>query len=144
MHSTPSPAVRVPPLAAFLAHRAHRPFAWGTTDCAVFAFDAVHALTGCDRVADLRGTYFSARGALRVLQRFGGLQGLADARMGSRLRSSDVQDGDMALLSDKVCESAEGRTGALGIAWRGRIVAQGEHGLVGVPLGAALLWWGAR
>lgn len=131
-------------LHAFIARRADRPFAWGTSDCAVFAFDAVHAATGLDRVSDLRGTYFSARGALRVLNRFAGLPGLADQRMTRRLAASEARDGDLALLTTAVCDASEGRTGALGVAWHGHIVAQGETGLVVVPIDSALIWWGVR
>jgi hypothetical protein len=109
----------------------------------VFAFDAVHAMTGRDLVSDLRGTYFSARGAMRVLHRAGGLPGLADERLRRRLDSVEICDGDVTLLSDGVCDATEGRTGALGVAHAGRIVAQGEFGLVCVPMNAGLLWWRA-
>lgn len=44
-----------------------KPFAWGTHDCALWAFEVVAALTGIDHVAEVRGTYDSREGALRCL-----------------------------------------------------------------------------
>lgn len=44
-------------LAAFIEARRNMPFAWGTNDCAMFAGDAVIAITGRDPFADWRGTY---------------------------------------------------------------------------------------
>jgi hypothetical protein len=44
-------------LHAFLEARKRAPFAWGSNDCALFAADAVHAMTGVDLGADFRGKY---------------------------------------------------------------------------------------
>ena len=54
-------------LRAFALSRHREPFAWGQNDCALFAADATAALTGHDFGAPFRGTYASAREALRVL-----------------------------------------------------------------------------
>ena len=40
-----------------------KPFVWGRFDCALFAADAVRAMTGANIAADLRGRYTSARTA---------------------------------------------------------------------------------
>ncbi len=40
-----------------------RPFAWGELDCALFAADAVQAITGVDLAADFRGKYSDQAGA---------------------------------------------------------------------------------
>ena len=50
-------------LHAFIDTRRHVPFAWGTNDCCTFAADAVRLTYGVDPMADLRGTYASAREA---------------------------------------------------------------------------------
>ena len=59
-------------LAAFLGTRAHAPFSWGSSDCCLFACDAVLEMTGTDLAADFRGTYGCSRSALRVFHRAGG------------------------------------------------------------------------
>lgn len=129
-------------LGRFLALRQAQPFAWGTADCCTFAFDAVAALHGRDPVAALRGSYSSATGALRVLARFGGIEGLADQHLGPRIAVHQVQDGDIALLHPWVREDDHG-TGALGVAYGPGIVSQGARALVMVPRDAALAWWRA-
>lgn len=47
----------------FLEQRKAAPFAWGQNDCALFAADAVHAMTGEDLGAAFRGNYHDAGGA---------------------------------------------------------------------------------
>lgn len=49
-----------------------RPFEWGQFDCALFACDAVLAITGVDLAAELRGKYKSYNSARRVMRRFAG------------------------------------------------------------------------
>jgi hypothetical protein len=48
-----------------------RPFEWGVHDCALFAADAVLAMTGVDLADGFRGHYRSAGGAMRILGRGG-------------------------------------------------------------------------
>jgi len=71
-------------LQACRAERCERPFAWGALDCALWGADCVHAVTGTDPAADLRGTYSDAAGAARVVARLGGLRAIGDARLGER------------------------------------------------------------
>lgn len=137
-----SPHAVTQALLALVKSRMARPFAWGTNDCAIWAFDAVHATTGRDVVVDLRGSYLSARGAMRVLAAAGGLQGLADSRLGARIATGAAPNGSVALLAPGVCAQGQARIGALGVALGTYIVAQGETGLVVVPRAAALAWWG--
>jgi hypothetical protein len=59
-------------LNALIALRCSRPFAWGEHDCALFACDAVLAMTGADPAAWFRGRYRTRRGAYRLLKTFGG------------------------------------------------------------------------
>jgi len=133
-------------LQLLLRQRAETPFVWGKSDCAIFAFDVVQLLTGRDVVADLRGTYSTAYGAMRVLVDQGGLIGLADKRLGARCAHGGTDGppplGRIALLTDQVCDQDGFPTGALGVVVGRRILAQGANGLVAVPLGAALLVWG--
>lgn len=89
-------------LAALLADWNARPFAWGQTDCAMLAAEAVVALTGVDPVADLRGSYSDATGAGRVLGAAGGLLALV-AKMADRAGIPEcppafAQRGDVALV----------------------------------------------
>lgn len=44
-------------LAAFIEQRRKMPFAWGSNDCALFAADAVCAITGVDLGEPFRGRY---------------------------------------------------------------------------------------
>lgn len=127
------------PLLQFVAQRVAVPFVWGRSDCAIFAFDAVLALTGHDVVADLRNTYSSAWGALRLLARHGGLAGLASARLGP---DSAPLPGTVALLRPGWVQADEPATGALGVVITPNIVvAQGATGLVGVPVAAVQQAW---
>lgn len=62
-------------LADFVRARRKTPFAWGANDCALFAADAVHAITGVDPAAECRG-YSDEREALRIIKDAGGMRGL--------------------------------------------------------------------
>lgn len=46
-------------------------FEWGALDCALFAADAVLAMTGHDIAAPFRGRYSTAAGSARALKRYG-------------------------------------------------------------------------
>lgn len=122
-----------------LLARHDQPFAWGWRDCAMFAADAVHAVTGRDPAADLRGSYFSARQAVRTIRQHGGLQGLADARLGPRIAALDAVDGDVALLPKG--PTSEG--GSLVVVFRHALVGQGERGLVVARKADAVAFWRA-
>jgi hypothetical protein len=52
----------------FLQARAKLPFAWGTNDCALFAADAVLAITGTDIAADFRGKYTDEASAFALIK----------------------------------------------------------------------------
>lgn len=54
-------------LAALIESRRNTPFEWGTHDCAMFAMDAVVAVTGRDPGAQWRGSYEDEDGAAMVL-----------------------------------------------------------------------------
>ncbi len=65
-------------LAVFIEARRKRAFSWGQQDCALFAADAVHVMTGEDPAAELRG-YRSASGAAKRIKQAGGMRALASA-----------------------------------------------------------------
>jgi hypothetical protein len=77
-----------------------RRFEWGKFDCCTFAADAVQAVTGSDRMADLRGTYACLRTALRVLEAEGGLRQAVSRRLGAPRPEHEIlyaQRGDIVL-----------------------------------------------
>lgn len=78
--------------------RRARAFEWGAHDCCLWAADAVHALTGQDFAADLRGTYTSAREAARVLKKLGGVRGIATAALGDSVTPAFAAVGDVVLM----------------------------------------------
>jgi hypothetical protein len=51
----------------FLLSRATTPFAWGGNDCALFAADAIEAITGIDIAADFRGRYRTEASAWKAI-----------------------------------------------------------------------------
>jgi hypothetical protein len=52
----------------FLLARSKQPFAWGVNDCALFAADAVLAMTGVDIADDFRGKYHDEAGAWALVR----------------------------------------------------------------------------
>ena len=77
-------------LMALIAERRSRPFAWGEQDCALFACDAVAAMTGADPAAWFRGRYRTRRGAYALLKRFV-LLGLPSRRLAAPPGPSDSE-----------------------------------------------------
>lgn len=128
-------------LVSLLQARQAMPFVWGLTDCALWAADAVAAVTGHDPASDVRGSYHTALQAVRMIRRRGGLFGLAADRLGLQITASQAWDGDVALLRADVCNRSA--DGALAVWWRGVLVAQGAAGLVMVPAAAARAHWRA-
>ena len=55
-------------LQALIGRSERRAFAWGAFDCCTFAADAVLAQTGADLLGELRGTWDTQVGALRVVR----------------------------------------------------------------------------
>lgn len=132
-------------LSTLLASRVDKPFSWGRHDCFLLGADAAEAVTGRDPAADLRGTYSSAVQAARVLARHGGWWlGLAK-RFGQRVPPEVAWPGDVVLLPAGACNAGVGGLdgGAVGVVWRGAVVAQGESGLVALNLRDAVSIWRA-
>ena len=126
-------------LHTFLLERAHKPFAWGTNDCCVFAADAIQSFTGVDLAADFRGKYNDEASAFQAIRTIAGGRTIADAAVYCAKKHELVelaaplfaQRGDLVLVED--LESAQHRAGRLvaGVVHlNGRHAAVvGEHGL---------------
>lgn len=121
-------------LAALIARRMEVPFEWGKHDCALWAADAVQAVTGDDPANDLRGTYSTPTQAADIMRSSGGLTSLADSKLGPRIKPTFAQSGDIVLCV------VNGRE-ALAVCTGRHIMAQGESGLVAVPMSSAALAW---
>ena len=59
----------------FIRSRENTPFAWGTNCCAMFAADAIQAMTGVDIASDFRGLYSDAAGAQAAIEKITGVKG---------------------------------------------------------------------
>lgn len=121
-------------LHALVQERQAKPFAWGEHDCALWAADVVHALTGEDPAKEWRGTYSTALEAARVLRELGGMEAMATRTLGEPIAPLMARVGDVGLLEScgrecfAVCN---------GDHW----MAPGEHGLDVADLYAAKKAW---
>jgi len=108
-----------------------RPFEWGRFDCALFAADAVAAMTGEDLAAPFRGRYRTRAGASRALRRAGyeSLEALCMALLGQPLDTPTLaQRGDVVLL-----EAGNGPQLGVCVGAQAAAPCEGE-GLVFAPL----------
>lgn len=120
-------------LDALIESRLHEPFAWGSNDCCLWAADCVLAMTGHDHAADLRGTYDSAAGALRVLAAAGGIETVG-ARAGAAIAPLMAAMGDIGLVD-------QGGRDALAVCCGPLWLAPAGDGLAAMPLSAARTAW---
>lgn len=124
-------------LHALLAERRAMPFQWGVQDCCLFACDGVLAVFGHDPAEGLR-SHRSARAAQAVLKRHGGIEALADARLGARIAVTAAQVGDVGLL--RTGEGLDARD-SLALCGGSSWLAPGADGLVSLPIDAARIAW---
>ena len=108
-------------LAADLRRAAGEPFAWGSSDCALFMSGWVLARRGVDPAASLRGRYRCHLGAARHIRRLGGME-----TMGRRLAlaaglpvTMDPRPGDIGLVRDPAAGPLFAIRTALGWAAKG-------------------------
>lgn len=114
-------------LSACIDGALQRPFEWGRHDCALFAAEAVLAMTGTDPAVGFRGNYSSARGAMKILGR-GGYDDHVDyaaARL-PELHPALAATGDIAVIA-----ADEGP--ALGVVAGAFVAVPGPEGLSFVP-----------
>jgi hypothetical protein len=118
----------------FIARRLREPFVWGRHDCALFAADAVLAITGHDFAAGMRGK--SAKAALRFLRVSGGLDEIVCDALGPMCGATQVRIGDVVMA-----QAGKGRLGLAVVLGERLAVAPGPTGLMAIPLSAALCGW---
>jgi hypothetical protein len=120
---TPGMFIRLPDwperLAACIAERRHRPFAWGEHDCCQFVAAAIQAMTDHNPLESLG--YHDARSAMRILHKEGGLERAVEARLGASKPVTLAMRGDIALLP-------RGKRQALG-------VVMGQSAFFAAPMG---------
>lgn len=106
-----------------------RSFAWGMHDCCTWAAECVHAVTGQDVLADLRGRWRTEPEAAAVLRELGGLRQAVTQRVGTEPLPTVLlaQRGDLVLL-------ALGNTQALGVCMGAFAVAPAEDGLARIDM----------
>ena len=123
-------------LAARLEAVRDLPFAWGSHDCATWAFDLRRDLTGGEDVADLwRGRYTTALGAQRIMRKLGWqtIEAMGRDLLGDPLATPLLaQRGDLVL---------GGEDPAFGVCAGARAVFISPDGLVQLPLSVCSLAW---
>ena len=119
---------------SLLRARAHTPFAWGRNDCCIFAADVVHAITGHDPLAALRGLYAGKRDAQRLLATLGGYEAAITGVLGPRISSMQATVGDVLLITNA------GRP-LLAVCNGTSAVAPGPAGLLCAPVVDVLGAW---
>lgn len=112
------------------------PFAWGSHDCATWAFDLRRDLTGGEDVAaQWRGRYSTALGAQRVMRKLGwsDLEAMGRDLLGTPLATPLLaQRGDLVL---------GGEDPAFGVCAGARAAFVTPDGLGFLPLAACSLAW---
>jgi hypothetical protein len=113
--------------------RLRRPFVWGSNDCALFAADAVRAITGVDLADGLRN-HHTALQAARALRRRGGIHAIAASKMGEPREAHDARPGDVVMI-----DGAGGH--ALAVCVGSLYLLPGPEGLQSGPMSSALKTW---
>jgi hypothetical protein len=121
----------------FLIARARAPFVWGEHDCALFAADAVQAMTGVDIAADFRGKYSSEAEAFALIKELTGGETVADAAAWCAAKHGMLEWKHplMAQRGDLVVLEESGRLIAGIVSLNGRqLLCAGESGLHRLPI----------
>jgi len=120
-------------LEAFVSERMGAPFVWGSNDCALFAADAVLAMTGADYAEEHRG-HSTSIGAARAVKSGGGLQAMATKSLGDPIPTAFARPGDVVLLV------VQGRS-AFGICNGTTAIGPGLSEIVAVSMADAVAAW---
>lgn len=118
---------------ALLHSRRRTPFKWGEHDCAIFAADAVLAITGVDHAQELRG--MGVRDAIRTVHQRGGLEAVVTSFLGEPGRPDDAREGDVVLMPNG------DRVGLSVCVGNGKVVAAAPVGLAWLPMTDAICAW---
>lgn len=127
----------------FLIAREKTPFAWGTNDCALFAADAIQAMTGADIATDFRG-YSTEIGAFRKIRSVAKGETITDAMAwcAEKFDMPEWHSPLMAQRGDLVAVEDTGRLVAGIVHLNGRhVVVVGETGLKRLPVTATKRAW---
>ena len=123
-------------LVCFLAARDRTPLKWGTSDCSLFACDAVKAMNGSDPGHWFREKYKTKTRAFRLLRQFagGGLIETTERVMKEmdypEIKPEKANSGDVVLINvENVHPEAFGLTAAI-MACPEVAIAQGKDNLV--------------
>jgi hypothetical protein len=109
-------------LESLVQSRQAQPFAWGVSDCSLWAADVVMAITGRDPMAEYRGRYRTERGALRVMRRQR-IEALVSEPLPQQISPRLAQPGDVGVIDGGKWPALVARVGG---CW----MAQGADGLV--------------
>lgn len=114
------------------------PFKYGDHDCALLASRLIHAMTGRDIAAEVRGTYSTPLGALRCLKRTYGVDDLAELadQYFPSIPVALAGRGDLVLLT-----TADIPTGALGIVVGDKAIFPGPEKCSFVPVSGCTRAW---
>lgn len=114
--------------------QANEPFAWGTNDCCMFAVRCVEVITGVDHGKKYRG-YKTGLGAMKRLNKYGGVEGIAIACLGEPKSIKLAKRGDVVMhnISDGL---------SLGICLGDKIAGVDDDGIVFLPVSAGIQAWG--
>lgn len=123
-------------LADFLRWSAGQSFAWGSLDCCLWATEWIKRTRRIDPAATLRGTYNTARGCRRVLNRHGG-DVLAIAR--KFFGAAGLEETHEPLVGDVVAARADGRE-VLGIKLIRGVACKAPIGLTVAPFEILAAW----
>lgn len=129
----------------FLLDRARTPFAWGSHDCALFAADAVKAISGVDIADDFRGKYSTEDEAYALIQSVTGGTSVGDAaaHCAAKHGLAEHKHPLMAKRGDLVVLENDGRLIAGVIHLNGRhITVAGEQGLKRFSISLVKRAWG--
>lgn len=129
----------------FLITRRGMPFAWGSNDCALFAADAIEAITGTDIAAEFRGKYTNELGALRAVKEISGGKTFRDATAYCASKHGLVEyeyplmakRGDLVIVRNG---DGEEITGVVGLDGR-YVLSPGDAGLVQLPITSVVRAW---
>lgn len=128
---------------AFLSSRRDTPFAWGTNDCALFAADAIEAITGTDIASDFRGKYSDQAGAFATVKAVCGGSTVADAAAycAEKHGLEEWKYPLMAQRGDLVVVENGGTTIAAVVGLSGHVAAMTEDGWVQLPITQVVRAW---
>ena len=134
-------------LVCFLADRDRTPLKWGTSDCSLFACDAVKAMNGSDPGHWFREKYKTKTRAFKLLRQFagGGLIETTERVMKEmdypEIKPEKANSGDVVLINvENVHPDAFGLTAAI-MACPEVAIAQGKDNLVYVENPAIKKAW---